>query len=45
MFLYATCHEVTPGVIENIYPKKVDDEHREWIKDLIHVVRRVSYGC
>ena len=36
MLFDATCHALTPGVIENMYPKKIDDRHCEWIKDLIH---------
>ena len=37
MLCSAACHTLSPGVINNMYPDKIDQKHRKWIKDLIHV--------
>ena len=31
-----SCHELTPGAIENMYPTKMDIQHRNWIHDPAH---------
>ena len=37
MLCDATCHDLSPGIINGMYPKSAGDKHREWIKDLVHV--------
>ena len=33
MLFDATCRDLTPKIIQNTYPEKIDDQHRDWIKD------------
>ena len=38
MVAEATCHNLTPGALENMYPPSVDLRYRSsWIYDLFHV--------
>ena len=32
-----TCHDITPGRLEQMYPSKIDEQHREWIEKVFHV--------
>ena len=34
MIYKATCHSLTPGADDNMYPRSVDREHRDWINAL-----------
>ena len=37
LLLDATCHALTPGLVNSMCSKSADDKHREWIKDAIHL--------
>ena len=37
MISEATCHNLTPGALNNMYPPFVDAQYRSWINDLLHV--------
>ena len=36
MIYKATCHSLSPGAADNMYPRSVDREHRDWINALVH---------
>ena len=36
MIYKATCHTLSPGAADNMYPRSVDKEHRDWIYELMH---------
>ena len=36
MIYKATCHSLSPGAADNMYPNSVDKEHRDWINELMH---------
>ena len=36
MIYKATCHSLTLGAADNMYPHSVDREHRDWINALVH---------
>ena len=36
MIYKATCHTLSPGAADNMYPRSVDKEHRDWINELMH---------
>ena len=36
MIYKATCHSLSPGAADNMYPPAVDREHRDWINSLMH---------
>ena len=33
----STCHDTTPGHLEKMYPSKINEQHREWIEEVLHV--------
>ena len=35
MLFEASCHNLTPAGIENMYPSAIDKKHRDWIKSLM----------
>ena len=39
MLYEATCHSLTPGGIENMYPPAADKKHRDWINELMFTFR------
>ena len=36
MIYDATCHTLTPGAADNMYPPSVDRDYRNWINALMH---------
>ena len=36
MVYKATCHTLSPGAADNMYPRSADKEHRDWINELRH---------
>ena len=38
MIFDATCHTLTPGAGNNMYPPSVDNEYRKWINELMHTL-------
>ena len=36
MSVMRTCHALSPGAADSMYPRSVDKEHRDWINELMH---------
>ena len=43
MVYKATCHSLSPGAANNMYPPAEDQKHRDWINELMHF--RWAIGC